>query len=616
MLIRIKPYRVLVVVEHWADPNGLAISSEVDRFQPVVALLKAWSIPFDILRLDQQHLDGSYLFRRSGELRYGTVIWLADLLSYGSQDMVSLEEATRAGTGLIIADSRFLDPTLEKLLGLKFKEFYTSTDVFQVAHEHYITRDVASQDGSLSAPRYDYSDRLWVQPTNAEVLISQGPHPVLTINQLESGVSAVWVGLPNLATLCKSRFWRDLFFRSVVWNLGYVIVPNVDYGHRIILELDDWGTADKGFLSYWHYLEPSKKSIRQDLILPLQQHNATASAEVDTGYVDRKSKRVVSPWTQNFTDAYGLHQDYASTREGLTEGAKASVLDIESHGWTHMEPDLESAPGPWWTADLAGEASMVGWYAEFADQRRNQEAAAVTQLYHMKRSLEELQEDFGEQALELKPGNNSWSKSQFNNTAGLAARVGFGLFHGDNATYYLDRELALDMADIIPDLNTAYDRLDNLNPQQWPEHLDGPIILGFHDRDIALDHHFIERLFSALPANYQTLGTNQYVGIIHTQINSSSDVKGFQLSFSTDDHYGAYYATRPSSWRLWLSDPLRETLAALHPEILIDGAPTREGVADFRNETFVIDVPAGVGTHVWRLAAPSDSNQELPRAGD
>ena len=130
--IHMKPYRVLLVVERWGDPYGLLVNSKTDKFQPVAALLKAWSVPFDILRLDQQHLDSSYLFRRSGGIRYGAVIWLADPASYGEQDIASLEEATRAGTSLIVVDSRFLDPTLDKLLGLKFKDFYTSTDTFQV----------------------------------------------------------------------------------------------------------------------------------------------------------------------------------------------------------------------------------------------------------------------------------------------------------------------------------------------------------------------------------------------------------------------------------------------------------------------------------------------------
>jgi hypothetical protein len=607
--IHTKPYRVLLVVEHWSDPHGLVVSSEADKFQPVAALLKAWSIPFDILRLDQQHLDATYLFRRSGGIRYGAVVWLADSSSYSDQDMASLEEATRAGTGLMVVNSRALDSTLGKLLGLKFKDFYASTDTFKVTKEHFITRDAAAGKNAQPPQSHDYSSRLWVQPTNAEVLIAQGQHSVLTVNQLALGVSAIWMGPPNLSMLCESGFWKNLLLRSLVWSLGYVVVPNVDYGHRVIFELDDWGTADKGFLSYWRYLEPNEETIRQYLIEPLQRHHATASAEVDTGYVDRQSKRVVSPWTQKFTDLYGLNQDYASTRRGLKNAAETGVLDIESHGWTHMEPNLEAPPGPWWTSDLSGEGSVVGWYAEFADQRRGEEVPAVTQIYHMERSLAELQEDFGAQALELKPGNNSWSTSQFNNTAGLAARVGFGLFHGDKATYYLDHELVLDLANVVPDFNTGYDLLNVLNPERWPDHPDGPVILGFHDRDIALDHNFMERLFTALPGNYQTLGTNQYIGIIHTQISSSPDSEGLHLTFAQDGHYCAYFANHPSSWRLWLSDPLREQLAASHIQVSIDDKPPRIGEAAFTGETLAIDLAPGLGTHSWRLEAAKNTQE-------
>jgi hypothetical protein len=605
-----KPYRVLLVVEQRSDPYGLVISSVSDKFQPIAALLKAWSVPFDILRLDQQHLDASYLFRREGGIRYGTIVWAADPPSYGKQDFASLGEAAHAGTGLIVINSRFLDPTLARLLGLEFKELYTSTDSFKVTQRHYLTRDLIADEVAGFAQSHEYSNRMWVQPTSAEVLVSQGQHPVLTVNQLGPGTSAVWLGPPDLSVFSSSLFWRNLLRRSLIWSLGYVVVPNVDYSHRIIFELDDWGTADKGFLSYWRYLEPSEQTIRESLVEPLKQHHAVASAEVNTGYVDRKSKRVVSPWVQNFTDLYGLHQDYASTRQGLKEAADSGVLDIESHGWTHMEPDLDSPPGPWWTADLAGEGSMVGWYGEFEDQRRGNEISAGTQIYHMEQSLAELQQDFGKQALELKPGNNSWSKSQFNNTAGLAARVGFGLFHGDKATYYLDHELVLEMADVIPDFNTGYDFLDSLNSQRWPDHPDGPLILGFHDRDIARDHHFMDRLFAALPANYKTLGTNQYIGILHTRISSSTDSATLQLTFSLDSHYCAYFANHPSSWQLWLSDPLREQFAASHLEVSIDDKPTGIRAGDFAHETLTIDLPPGLGPHSWKLEAASSHHQE------
>ena len=98
--LRIRPYRVLVVVEQWDDPASVLVDFEKDEFQPVVALLKAWSVPFDIFRLDQQHLDASYLLDRSGAPRYGAVLWLADCPSYAGQNLASLEQSVHAGTSL------------------------------------------------------------------------------------------------------------------------------------------------------------------------------------------------------------------------------------------------------------------------------------------------------------------------------------------------------------------------------------------------------------------------------------------------------------------------------------------------------------------------------------
>ena len=98
------------------------VDHEKDNFQPVAALLKAWSVPFDVLRLDHEHLDGTYLFSRSGDIRYGVGIWLADAPSYSNQDVTSLEHAVHAGTGLLVVKSRFLDSALERLVGLRFKE--------------------------------------------------------------------------------------------------------------------------------------------------------------------------------------------------------------------------------------------------------------------------------------------------------------------------------------------------------------------------------------------------------------------------------------------------------------------------------------------------------------
>ena len=137
----LKPYRVLVVVADWGDPASQVIS-EKDAFQPVAALLKAWSVPFDILRLDQQNLGASYLFERSGAVRYGAIFWLADLPSYAAKNLAALTEAVQQGTSIIVAASRFTDSALEQILGLHYKADYRAPDPVLRGPVHFITREL------------------------------------------------------------------------------------------------------------------------------------------------------------------------------------------------------------------------------------------------------------------------------------------------------------------------------------------------------------------------------------------------------------------------------------------------------------------------------------------
>jgi len=601
--LRIKPYRVLVVVEQWDDPASVLVDSEKDEFQPVVALLKAWSIPFDIFRLDQQHLDTSYLLDRSGAPRYGAVLWLADSPSYAGQNFASLDEAVHAGTSLLVERSRFFDPTLERLLGLKFREAYTSTSPLETTRPHFITRQLAERKMERLNVSGDESMRWGVEAQDAEVLITQGKHPILTLSHPAEGTSAIWLGVsPALTALRDSPYWRELFFRSLVWSLGYVLQPAIDYSRRLVVTFDDWGASEKSFsaLFNWHFPSLSDQQIRERVIDPLQKHHAVAVADVVDGFVNRKSQRIESPWVQKFTDDSGMLQDYISTAKGLKAALAAGCLEIASHGWTHMQPDLESPPGPWWTSDLTGEASAIGWVAEFEDWRRKKEVSAIAQLTRMKYSRLALQEDFGQFPLSLLPGEYAWSKSYANHTGRVAARAGFGIFHVKGHFFYLDRDLVLDMAGIGPEVGHGYDQ--SLEAAKWPEHPDGPVFMTVHDRDLALQPDFIGRLFASLPEGMETLSMNRYVGILHTRI-SSKGADGWELAFEFPEDYGLYFKNHASRWRAWLADPLRDNLKALGAlRVGIDGKPsTKLTAADLNGETLDLDLPEGLGQHTWKL---------------
>jgi hypothetical protein len=592
----LKPYRVLMVVDQWGDPASQVIQSERDPFQPVAALLKAWSVPFDILRLDQQTFGAGYLFDRSGRVRYGAVLWLADASSYERKNVEELAGAVKGGTSVMVVGSRFLDSTLEQTLGLKFKSNYTATDPLEIGAPHFITREIARQKTTSG----EFGSRFWVEPQGAQVLISQADHPVLTVHEVAPNTAAVWLAAPNFVSLRDSAYWRSLFFRSLVWSIGYLVMPDVDYSHRILMLIDDWGTADKSFLSYWRYQTVTEELMRKRVIPPLASRKFVVGANVLTGFVDRKTHRVISPWAQNFTDSYGVQQDYASTQRALKAAVAAGVLEIESHGWTHMQTDLDSPPGPWWTADLKGEGSVGRWYEEFEDTRRGADAPALAQLFHMKRSLAELREDFDSRPQSIIIGGSGWSKSYQHHSARTAAQAGFGLFIIHPRYFYLDRDLALDMAGIAPGGTIQYDR--ELQLERWPAHPDGPLVQLFHDRDISLDHDFVERTLAAIPNDMSTVTVNQYVAILHTQVESSG-AQGWQFRFHLDDPYCAYFKDHPSSWRLVLADPLIEKIrSAKAVTVAVDNGPaSRVDPASVGKQSVVIEIPAGLGIHTWKL---------------
>ena len=598
----LKPYRVLLVVEKWSDPAGQLIEAEKDNFQPVAALLKAWSVPFEIARLDRQRLDARRLLDRSGAPRYGALLWMADLASYDSHDLKAIEEAARAGTSLIVVGSRIADATLEKLLGLKFKEEYSARDPLEIKHEHFITRDLLAQ-GRRGIPDGDYSPRPWVEAIGATVLASQERHPAVTVRPAGPEASAIWLQPPAAASLRDAAHWRSLFQRSLVWSLGYLVQPDIDYSRRFILEIDDWGSADKGFLSYWRYPTVGEETMRRHVIEPLSRRNAVVAANTIEGFVDRTSRRILSPWKQAFTDLYGVRQDYTSTYRGLKSALEAGVLEIQSHGYTHMQPDLDSPPGPWWDADLAGEGSVIGWYEEFEDKRRGKEIPAAVQLERLRRSMVEIQRDFGVRPLSLRPGGGQWSKSYENHTARLAAQSGFGVFHASTSYFYfLSRDLVLDMRGIGPTAGHAHEA--TMRPELWPGHPDGPLFLVVHDRDISLQNDFIERILSALPPGMRTLGMNEYVAVLHAGVGSEPS-PGWRLTFDFPEPYCRHFGAHASSWRLQLADPLVERLKSVPGvSVSVDG---KEAAAPGAGETgdgeWKISIPPGAGRHVWELKA-------------
>jgi len=161
---------------------------------------------------------------------------------------------------------------------------------------------------------------------------------------------------------------RTVLRRALALAVGYQLEN--DWSKDAILEMDDLGCASNSWLEHWHYPTLSEQQMEKFLIEPLAEHHALLTVNVCSGFVDRDRRAIVPSFQQVFTDAFGTKQDYVSTRRGLEEGLHRGVFEIQSHGWTHMQPDLDSPPGPWWDAPLYEGKAEVGWYREFGDVER------------------------------------------------------------------------------------------------------------------------------------------------------------------------------------------------------------------------------------------------------
>jgi len=571
------PYRFLLVIgDQWKDPASRLIEAGAE-FPVVVTLLKTWGLPFEILRLDQQRFDRYYLMDRQGRPRYGTIIWDAGADVGESKDLALLATLVKDhGVGLVALGDTVANPQVAALAGLEYVGEYRPADGVAFSEDHFVTRGLAGREKEFPGSEGPGSR---VSTKEATVVINRGPMPFLTIREVPGGGRVVWLEAHRASARIGVQILRDLFKRSLVWVQGYALYA--EYPKSIMLFMDDFGTSDRTYLPYWHYRTLNEDDIRKGIIEPLQRHRAVLMMDIVTGYVDRKARRIVSPWNQQVIDEIDgkTFHDYISAKRGLDAGQRAGVLEIQCHGYTHMLPDLESPPGPFWTVPMDANVPH-GFDEEFGDKLRKKDVPAITQRFLMERGLAYLRADFGAVPLFVINGGSGKSLSYPHHSARLAAEMGFGLGHF-NAAWYLGSDLALAMEQVVRSGGWAHDR--PLPPRDLAWTVDAPQFLIFHDRDVFLDVTAVERLLTSLGPDIRYLTANEYSGYLHARVESDARTPD-ALALHYDDHYCRYFADHASTWVLHLSDEMRQALK--------NSAPEKR----------VVTIPKGTGRHIVHFA--------------
>ena len=579
------PYRFLLVIsDQWQDPASYLIEGR-NEFQILVTLLKTWGLPFDILRLDQEILDRYHLFDREGRPRYGTIIWDAPPLNGEKKEIGLLHSLVREyAVNLVILSDALAWPELSILAGIEYVSAYRLGYGLTIRGDHFITRELIGREKEYAKTIDNYSAGSKVLLRDATVLVQRGHLPFLTIRTRDAEGRVVWCDIDRSKAQLQLQLMHDLLKRCLVWANGYALYA--EYPKSILLFMDDFGTSDRTYLPYWHYRTLNETDIRENIMNPLRQHQARLTLNIVSGYVDRTSQRIVNPWQQKVVDELDdkTFHDYVSAKKGLDAGLTEGLFEIQSHGYTHMLPDLESPPGPFWTAAMDG-AGTLGFDYEFGDPVRNKEVPAITQKYLLARGLEYIQQDFGVRPLFVINGGSAWSRSYPNHSPRIAAEMGFGLCHF-NTPGYLGRDLVItSMEPVVLRGSWQYDQ--KLTAADVPWTVDAPYFLVFHDRDVSMDSSSLERLLTNLGKGIRYLSADEYCAYLHTQVTQTGgDGSTNSLLIHYDEHYCRYFANHESRWTLHLSDSMRQALKTAVPEKQI------------------ISIQPGLGNHSVPLHSP------------
>jgi hypothetical protein len=323
------PYRFLLVVSNqWDDPASYLIEGR-DEFRTLVTLLKNWGLPFDILRLDQQNFDRYHLTDRGGIPRYSTIIWDADPADLKGEDLRLLPILVKENAvNLVILGDAVSPPEVADLAGIKYISEYRLNYGLSFKGEHFITKDIKQREGEFLATIAYYAYGNKVTLTTAQAIVTRGHLPFLTIREFENAGRVAWLGTHRQKSQINIQIMRDLFKRCLVWANGYVLYT--EYPKNILLFMDDFGTSDRTYLPYWHYRTLNEEDIRQGIIKPLKKHGAVLNLNIISGYVDRKTQKIVNPWKQKMIDEIDgetVH-DYISAKRGLDEALREGVIEI------------------------------------------------------------------------------------------------------------------------------------------------------------------------------------------------------------------------------------------------------------------------------------------------
>jgi hypothetical protein len=631
--LNLKPFRVLIIIgDQWTDPMSYSIDpSRVigTDFPDVVNMLKIWGVPFDILRLDEQRLQINRFLDGEAKPNYGCAIWMADpdKLTGFSANYSTLKRAVEEyGISMIALFDNIKTKQIADLVGVNYSDVSDiqlgdNGEKLSITGDHFITsaaKGVMLPDNKLTADATipaangitpdtgksidDKADIRIVSCSasdSVKVLGSVGQIPQFTVRDVDRDTKVVWIG-GGKDWFRKYPVMRGIFRKALVYSIGYGLF-NDNFENGFIFIMDDVGCGEHSYSLRWHYPTPAKDTLVKYLIEPLEKNGLMMVQNITPGFADPDNKIIVSPWTvKPFKDRFGNWQDYGSTKEGLDEGLKRGVFEIQPHrAWSHMNWDLDSPPGPWWGSPVDGELAEVDWYNEVVDVRRGHAPVPSNDLLFIyKTGIDAIKKSFGivPLAAEVRPGAEllegtmgGYDNGRIAAIAGLGVSresyvgfdhtIEFSMMMPQQFTCH-DLDLTAQTSDPADQTEAGWDSLLKMTTEQ----LVSSKIAGGRRINLRDNLNWIE-----LHKDKHWMGFNETCAYLHTDILSPGN-NSMELLY--DNHYCRYFEKESSCWTLELSDDFITDMG-ISAKVSVDGK-VMSGVLGLKQ---TLDIPAGLGTH-------------------
>ncbi len=630
-----KPFRVLVIIgDQWTDPMSYNIDpSRVkgDDFLDVVTMLKIWGVPFDILRLDEQRLQINRFLDYSAKPAYGCVIWMADpeKLSGMSANYETLQRAVNEyGISMIALCDYLKTDTVADLVGIRYSDVQNvklggDGEKLEITGNHFITAGAegimlpdSKQMAGSSIPEAngitanitdvakDISDISIVNCSvvgDVTVLGKVGNIPQMVVRDIDDDTKTIWLG-GGRDWFRKYPVMRNIFRKALVYSIGFGVF-NDNFENGFIFIMDDVGCSEHAWSLTWHYPTPARDTLVKYLIEPLEKYGLMMVMNITPGFANPEKKLIESSWdVPPFKDIFGNWQDYGSTKEGLDEGLKRGVFEIQPHrAWSHMNWDLDSPPGPWWGSPVDGELKITDWYNEVVDVRRGHAPVPSNDLLFIyKKGIEAISESFGvvPLAAEVRPGAELMEGTHGGDDNGrIAAIAGLGIsrecYVGIDRTIEFkmmmpeqftchDLDLTARTNDPADETDAGWDKLWTLTTEQ----LSGSKIAGGRRINLCDNLNWIES-----KKDKHWMGFNETCAYLHSEI-SDSGTGGLGIEFIYDNHYCKYFEKKPSGWTLEFSESFIRNFPK-GTSVFVDGKMNLTELDLVQK----VEIPAGLGTH-------------------